>query len=181
VRAADRTFEADALVVAAGVESRRLLRMLRLSVPIYPVKGYSATVNIKEGTYAPHHAVMDEAYKVAITRMGNRIRISGTAELGGRDLHLRDAPLATLIKVARDWFPGAADYSGATYWAGARPMLPDGPPVLGATAVPRIWLNAGHGSTGWAMACGSGRIVADLVTGATPEIALDGLTLARYS
>jgi D-amino-acid dehydrogenase len=172
---------ADAVVLATGVDSARLLRPLGMRVPLYPVKGYSATVTIREPTYAPLHALMDEAYKVAITRMGQRIRIAGTAELGRRDLKPREAALATLIKVARDWFPGAADYSRATYWTGARPMLPDGPPLLGTSRVPRVWLNLGHGSTGWAMAAGSGRILADLVTGKVPEIALDGLTIARYA
>ena len=124
---------------------------------------------------------MDEAYKTAITRFGNRIRIAGTAELGDRRLVLREAALRTLMKVAGDWFPGAARYSEANYWVGARPMLPDGPPLLGSTTIHRLFLNLGHGSTGWAMSCGSGKVVADLIAGRTPEISLDGLTLARYS
>lgn len=174
----------DAVVIAGGVDSGALLRRLGIRLPLYPVKGYSATVAIREPTYAPIAAVMDEGYKIAIVRMGNRIRIAGTAELGDRSLSLAsknaERALATLIKVARDWFPGAASYQSATWWAGARPMLPDGPPVLGATAHPRIYVNLGHGSTGWAMAAGSGRIVADLVTHRAPEIDLEGLTLARY-
>ena len=181
VRAGTQILEGDAVVLATGAASSRLLRPLGLRVPLYPVRGYSATVAVREPTYAPQHALMDEAYKVAMTRLGNRIRIAGMAELGGHAGAPRQAALATLIKVARDWFPGAADYGRATYWSGWRPMLPDGPPVLGATRQARVWVNLGHGSTGWAMAAGSARILADLITGRTPEIALDGLTMARYA
>jgi D-amino-acid dehydrogenase len=170
----------DAVVVAGGVDSTALLAPLGIRVPLYPVKGYSATVNIRESTYAPIGAVMDEAYKVAITRLGNRVRIAGTAELGSRHLQLRDAALRTLVKVARDWFPGAADYRSPNYWVGARPMLPDGAPLIGATPVAGVYLNLGHGSTGWAMACGSGSLVTDVVAHRIPPIDMDGLTLSRY-
>lgn len=174
----------DAVVIAAGVSSVELLRPLGIRLPLYPVKGYSASVSIREPTYAPVAALMDETYKVAIVRMGNRIRIAGTAELGDRTLSLdsRNAQraFATLLKVARDWFPGAAQYQEASWWVGARPMLPDGPPVIGTTPHPRIFVNVGHGSTGWTMAPGCGRIVAAIVTGTPPGIDLDGLTLARY-
>ena len=174
----------DAVVIAGGIDSTMLLQQLGIRLPLYPVKGYSATVAIREPTYAPIASVMDEAYKVAIVRMGNRLRVAGTAELGDRGLSLESnnakRALATLIKVARDWFPGAASYQSATWWAGARPMLPDGPPVLGATSHPRVFVNLGHGSTGWAMAAGSGRIVADVLMHRIPEIDLEGLTLARY-
>ncbi len=172
--------EADAVVVAGGVDSTALLGPLGIKVPLYPIKGYSATVTVREDTYAPQAALMDEAYKVAITRLGNRIRIAGTAELGSRALNLRDSALRTLIKVARDWFPGAADYRQPTYWVGARPMLPDGAPLIGATPVDGVFLNLGHGSTGWAMACGSGKLVAEAVTRSHASIDMDGLTLARY-
>jgi D-amino-acid dehydrogenase len=175
----------DAIVIAAGAASTPLLRQLGVRLPLYPVKGYSASVAIREPTFAPVASVMDEAYKVAIVRMGNRIRIAGTAELGDRQLTLEsrhaERALATLLKVVRDWFPGAANYQGASWWVGARPMLPDGPPVVGPTRHPRIFTNLGHGSTGWAMAPGSGRIVADLVMQRKPAIDLEGLTLARYA
>ena len=147
---------------------------------MYPVKGYSATVTLTPDAQGPRQAIMDEAYKTAITPMGARLRIAGTAELGDRRLELRQAALKTLVKVASDWFPRAARYSEARYWVGARPMLPDGPPLLGATPVAGLFLDVGHGSTGWAMACGSGKLVADVVTGRTPEISLEGLTLERY-
>ena len=171
---------ADAAIVAAGADSVRLLRGTGLRLPLYPVKGYSLTAPISRDEFAPMVSVMDEAYKVAITRMGNRLRIAGTAELGNRKLALRDAALGTLLRVVRDWFPGAAAYSQSRAWVGARPMLPDGPPVLGATGVPNLYLNLGHGSTGWSLACGSARIVADIVGGRKPQIDLDGLTIERY-
>ncbi|MGT2429083.1 D-amino acid dehydrogenase [Cupriavidus basilensis] len=179
-RATRETLTADRVLVSAGVASAALLRPLGLRIPLYPVKGYSATVQVSDELQAPLAALMDESYKVAITRMGNRVRIAGTAELGSRKLDLRLAAINTLLKVARDWFPVAGHYDNATLWAGARPMLPDGPPLIGATAVPGLFLNLGHGSTGWAMACGSGRIAADLIAGNRPGIDLDGLTPARY-
>jgi len=171
---------ADAVVVAAALGSVPLLARCGVRVPMHPVKGYSATVALDAAAIGPQRALMDEAYKTAITPFANRIRIAGTAELGGPELHLHAAPLRTLVKVATDWFPGAARYSDAQFWVGARPMLPDGAPLLGATRVPGLFVNVGHGSTGWAMACGSARVVADVVSGCDPEISLDGLTLDRY-
>jgi D-amino-acid dehydrogenase len=172
---------ADAYVVAGGVDSVPLVAPLGIRLPLQPVKGYSATAAITALDRAPFTSVMDETYKVAITRMGNRLRIAGTAELGTRGMKLRDSALRTLTKVAADWFPRAAAYARAQFWIGARPMLPDGPPVLGATPIANLYLNTGHGSTGWVMACGSGKVVADVMRGAAPEIDLDGLTIDRYT
>lgn len=172
---------ADAYVVAGGVDSGPLLRSARIRLPLLPVKGYSVTAPVAELGHAPVTGVMDEAYKVAITRLGRRLRVAGTAEIGTHGMSLRESALGTLMKVARDWFPSAATYRSAQYWVGARPMLPDGPPVLGSTPLDNLYLNTGHGSSGWAMACGSARLLADLISGQTPEIDLDGLTLDRYS
>lgn len=181
LRLRDGTLAADAVVVAAGVSSPRLVRPLGIRLPLYPIKGYSATAAITRPENAPMISVMDETYKVAVTRMGNRLRIAGTAEIGSRTLALRDASLGTLLRVARDWFPGAAAYGQAQFWVGARPMLPDGPPLLGPTPIANLHLNVGHGSTGWAMACGSARVVADLIANRKPDIDLEGLTLDRYA
>jgi D-amino-acid dehydrogenase len=170
----------DAYVVAGGVDSLALLRPLGIRLPLMAVKGYSATVAITALDQAPMTSVMDETYKVAITRMGNRLRIAGTAEVGTSGMKLRESALSTLMKVATDWFPGAASYRKAQFWVGARPMLPDGPPVLGPSPLPNLFLNTGHGSTGWVMACGSGKVLADVIAGRTPEIDLDGLTIDRY-
>jgi D-amino-acid dehydrogenase len=171
---------ADRYIVAAGVDSRALLDPLGLRLPLLPVRGYSATVAITRLEHAPHLSVMDEAYKVAITRLGQRLRIAGTAEIGGDGRKLRPSSLRTLIRVARDWFPAAASYAQAQFWCGARPMLPDGPPVLGATPVRNLFLNVGHGSSGWMLACGSANAVTRIVAGDAAEIDLDGLTLERY-
>ena len=180
LRLNDGALAIDAVVVAAGVDSVRLLRPLGINLPLYPVKGYSATAVITRPENAPMISVMDETYKVAVTRMGNRLRIAGTAEIGSRRLGLRDASLGTLLHVARDWFPGAAAYGQAQFWVGARPMLPDGPPLLGPTPIRNLHLNLGHGSSGLAMACGSARVVADLIAQQKPDIDLEGLTLDRY-
>jgi D-amino-acid dehydrogenase len=171
---------ADAIVMAAACDSVPLLRAVGIDVPIWPVKGYSATVTLEAEAAGPAQALMDEAYKTAITPFGRRLRIAGTAEIGNATLSLRQRALRTLIKVASDWYPGAARYSEAQFWVGARPMVPDGAPLLGATRVAGLYLNVGHGSTGWAMACGAGRVVADVVAGREPEISLEGLTLERY-
>lgn len=173
-------FAADAVVIAAGIESAQLLRPLGIDVPLFPVRGYSATALIKNFDHAPHATVLDEAYKVAITRLGNRIRVAGTAELGVRATALRERAMRTLVKVGSDWFPEAANYRKANFWCADRPMLPDGPPLLGATPVRNVYVNIGHGSTGWTMAAGSGKIVADIVSGQAPDIDMDGLTVARY-
>lgn len=172
---------ADAFVVSGGVDSVALLRPLGIRLPLQPVKGYSATAAIAAFEHAPYISVMDETYKVAITRMGKRLRIAGTAELGSRGMQLRDGALRTLVKVAQDWFPYAAPYVKSRFWIGARPMLPDGPPVLGKTPIANLYVNTGHGSTGWAMACGSAQVLADVIAQRAPAIDLDGLTLDRYS
>ncbi|MBJ9915998.1 D-amino acid dehydrogenase [Burkholderia cenocepacia] len=176
----DALLAADAIVVALGVDSAGLLRPLGVDVPLYPVKGYSATLAVVDDEKAPCAALMDESLKTAITRFGPTLRVAGTAELGNRHAALRQQALDTLMKVLDDWFPHAADRAAARFWVGRRPMTPDGPPLLGASGIDGLWLNVGHGSTGWAMSMGSGKVVADLVTGRAPEIDLAGLTLARY-
>ena len=180
LRIDDDTFIADAVVLAAGVDSAQLLMQMGIHVPLYPVKGYSATASIKNFDEAPRSALLDESYKVAITRMGGRVRVAGTAELGSRTSDLHKTALRTLLKVGIDWFPNAANYNTATFWCGARPMLPDGPPLLGATPLRNVYVNIGHGSNGWAMAAGSGKVVADIVSERVPDIDMDGLTLSRY-
>ena len=173
--------DADAYVVALGSYSPLMLRPLRIAVPVYPVKGYSLTVPITDATKAPESTVMDETYKVAVTRLGDRIRVGGTAELTGYSLALRDARRDTLDHVVTDLFPGGGDVARATFWTGLRPMTPDGPPVIGPTRFSNLYLNTGHGTLGWTMAAGSGRVLADLISGKRSQIDLDGLTLTRYA
>jgi len=172
---------ADAYVVALGSYSPLMLRSLGIAVPVYPVKGYSLTIPITEAAKAPESTVMDETYKVAVTRLGDRIRVGGTAELVGYSLQLRDARRDALDHVVTDLFPGSGDISRATFWTGLRPMTPDGPPVIGPTRYPNLYLNTGHGTLGWTMAAGSARALAAVISNRRPEIDLDGLTLARYA
>jgi D-amino-acid dehydrogenase len=173
----------DAVMVCSGVDSAALLRPLGIDIPLAAVYGYSVSAAIREPLNAPRSAVMDERYKVAITRLGQRVRVSGSAEIGGSPEKKRASSLQTLYKVLHDWFPGAAAMagtrSGVQEWKGARAMLPDGPPLLGATGVPGVWMNLGHGSSGWALSCGSARVVADLMAGHTPEVDVEGLGIER--
>ncbi|MBL8807766.1 MAG: D-amino acid dehydrogenase, partial [Rhodospirillales bacterium] len=171
---------ADAYIAALGSYTPRLLRPLGLRLPVYPVKGYSITVPVTDAAAAPESTVMDETYKVAITRLGERIRVGGTAEISGFDTTLRESRRATLTHSVGDLYPGGGDLSRATFWCGLRPMTPDGPPVIGRTPVGNLFLNTGHGTLGWTMACGSGRALADLVSGKAPAVDLDGLSLGRY-
>ena len=159
----------DAVVVCAALESRELLRPHGLRLPLQPVYGYSITLPVRHfeahPDVGPRAALMDERYKVAISRLGERVRVAGGAELGGSLGHVAAAPIATLHRVLQDWFPSAASHARAQTWKGARPMLPDGPPAIGATGATGLWVNTGHGSSGWALACGSARLLADALAG----------------
>ena len=172
--------QADSYLVALGSYSPILLKPLGFNLPVYPVKGYSITVPITDAASAPESTVMDETHKVAVTRLGDRIRVGGTAELGGYNLQLREERRATLNHVVTDLFPKGGDTSKAEFWTGLRPMTPDGTPVLGGTPYPNLQISTGHGTLGWTMAAGTGRVMADLLSNRQPEISMDGLTLARY-
>ena len=173
--------QADAYVLALGSWSSRLAAPLGISLPVYPVKGYSITVPIKDASGAPESTVMDESYKVAITRLGNRIRVGGTAEISGYSSKLYDARRATLDHSLTELFPRGGDLSKATFWSGLRPMTPDGPPVIGPTRYANLHLNTGHGTLGWTMSCGSGRVLADMLSGKKPDIDVSALTVDRYA
>lgn len=180
VETASGAFEADAFVAALGSFTPALLRPLSLRLPVYPVKGYSITLPIVDAARAPVSTVMDETFKVAITRLGDRIRVGGMAEIAGFDRDLPAARRATLEHSVEDLFGGAGDRGQATFWTGLRPMTPDGTPIVGATRYDNLFLNTGHGTLGWTMACGSGRVLADMVSGAPPAIETADLALARY-
>lgn len=175
---------ADAYVVAMGSYSSALLdpilSPLGLAMPIYPVKGYSLTVPIVDSSQAPVSTVMDETYKVAMTRFDQRIRVAGTAELAGYNLDLTDSRKDTIAMVINDLFPNAGDMSQAEFWTGLRPMTPDGTPIIGRTPVANLFTNCGHGTLGWTMACGSARYLADIVSGVTPDIDSRDLDIYRY-
>ena len=172
---------ADAYVVALGSRSASVLRPLGLRIPVYPVKGYSLTAPITDAEAAPVSTVMDETYKTAITRLGNRVRVGGTAELAGYDFELRPSRREALEHSARTLFPGSCDLEQASFWCGLRPMTPDGPPVIGATPIDGLFLNTGHGTLGWTMACGSGRLLADIIGKRPTEIDVGGLGMGRYA
>ena len=171
---------ADQYVLALGSYSRALLQPLQLNLPVYPVKGYSLTVPIINADLAPQSTVLDETYKIAITRFDNRIRVGGMAELSGFDVTLNPQRRATLEMVTQDLFAGG-DLPNASFWTGLRPMTPDSTPIIGATRYRNLFLNTGHGTLGWTMACGSGKLISDLVLGKTPDIPIDGLSLQRYA
>jgi D-amino-acid dehydrogenase len=171
---------ADKVVLALGSYSPKLLEPVGLRIPVYPVKGYSITVPITDATGAPESTIMDETHKVAVTRLGDRIRVGGTAELAGYSLNLREPRRGTLEHVVTDLFPNGGDVSKASFWCGLRPMTPDGTPIVGPTSVQNLLLATGHGTLGWTMACGTGRVIADLVSGKQPEIDVSGLSMARY-
>ncbi|PWK76353.1 D-amino acid dehydrogenase [Aminobacter sp. AP02] len=171
---------ADAFVLAAGSYSERFMRKLHQRVPLYPLKGYSLTLPLVDADRAPVSTVVDETYKVAITRLGDRIRIGGTVELSGFDLTLHEKRRFPLERSLRELFPGAGDLRQAEFWCGLRAMTPDGPPILGRTKLPNLFLNTGHGMLGWTMACGSGKILADMISGREPEIDARGLGPERF-
>ena len=176
----DGILQADAYVVALGSWSQQLLRNIGIAIPVYAVKGYSITVPVRDEAGAPVSTVMDESYKVAITRLGDRIRVGGTAEVSGYSNTLHPARRATLDQSLTDLFPRGGDLSDVKFWCGLRPMTPDGPPLIGATRYSNLHLNTGHGTLGWTMACGSGRVLADMLSGRKPEIDTSELAMSRY-
>jgi D-amino-acid dehydrogenase len=172
---------ADAYVVAMGSFSPALVRPLGIRLPVYPVKGYSITAPVIREERAPVSTVMDETFKVAITRLGDRIRVGGMAEVSGFDTDLPEARRATLVRSVGSLFPEAGDLQAARFWSGLRPMTPDGPPVIGSTSIPNLFLNTGHGTLGWTMACGSGQVLADIISGRKPAIEVEDLSIRRYA
>lgn len=173
-------FTGDAYVVALGSYSPLLVRPHGIRTQVYPVKGYSVTVPIVDEDASPVSTIMDEKHKVAITRLGDRIRAAGTAELTGYDLRLTHSRCDMLFHVVRDLFPHGGDLSQVRFWTGLRPMIPDGGPLIGPTRIGNLWLDTGHGTLGWTMACGSGAVLADMIAGRTPAIPTDGLTIDRF-
>ena len=173
----------DAVLLCSGVESNTLLQPLGLKLPLAAVHGYSVTAPLRHvdghPDLGPRAGLMDERYKVAVSRLGQRVRVAGSAELGGTLERFNEGALATLYRVLDDWFPGAVLKPQAQRWKGARPMLPDGPPVLGASGAPGVWLNLGHGSSGWALSCGSARVVAEQIGGRKAPLDMTALGVER--
>jgi len=179
IQCSDVLHVADAYVVALGAYSTSLLHGL-VDIPVYPVKGYSITVPIVDETLAPVSTILDESYKIAVTRFDQRIRVGGMAELVGFNKSLKPARRETLKMVVNDLFPDAGDMKQLDFWCGLRPMTPDGTPIVGATEIPNLFLNSGHGTLGWTMSCGSGKLLADIISGHVPDIASEDLSVSRY-
>ncbi|WP_284619821.1 D-amino acid dehydrogenase [Aquabacterium humicola] len=171
---------ADRVLLAAGSYSTGLLKSLGVRLQVYPVKGFSITVPITDAAHAPESTIMDETHKVAVTRLGDRIRVGGTAQLSGFDLALDPRRRETLEFVVTDLFPRGGDVHQATFWTGLRPMTPDGTPLIGPSPIRNLWLATGHGTLGWTMAAGTGALLADWMSDRRPAIDTEGLTLARY-
>ena len=180
VRIDGRVERADRYVLALGSWSPKLLRPLGIDLPVYPLKGYSLTLPIVDPAMAPASTILDESYKIAITRFDRRIRVGGMAEVSGYDLGLDPRRRATLELVVNDLYPQGGDLARAEFWTGLRPATPDGTPVVGATALRNLFLNTGHGTLGWTMACGSGRYLADVIACRPTGIGREGLDIARY-
>lgn len=180
VKCGDEVIKGDAYVVALAAYSTGLLKSI-VDIPVYPLKGYSLTLPIKNTAAAPVSTVLDETYKVAITRFDDRIRVGGMAEIVGFNQALPDARRRTLEMVVNDLYPQGGEMKQATFWSGLRPMTPDGTPIVGATAFNNLWINTGHGTLGWTMSCGSAQLLSDLITGISPAIAFDDLAVERYS
>ncbi len=168
----------DNVVVALGSYSRSLLEGL-LDLPVYPVKGYSITADITNESMAPQSTILDEHYKIALTRLNKRIRVGGMAHISGFDKTIDSNKVDTLNFVLQDLFPKAYNESKGA-WAGLRPATPDGTPIIGNTSINNLWLSTGHGTLGWTMACGSGKLLSDLILGKAPEIQAHDLSLNRY-
>ena len=171
---------ADAYVVCLGSYSPLLVNPLGFKLPIYPIKGYSLTLPLLDESKAPQSTVMDEAFKVAVTRFDDRIRVGGTAEIAHFDLSLKEKRRKPAEFVVNDLFPGAGDLNNATFWCGLRPMTPDSAPIIGKTPISNLYMNTGHGTLGWTMSQGSARLVADLINNKTPDIESEGLSVFRY-
>ncbi len=172
--------QADAVVLCAGSYSAALVRPLGLELPVYPVKGYSVTLPITNPEAAPEVSLTDEVRKIVISRLGDRLRAAGTAEITGHDTAMNDTRARAVLDGLLALFPKAGDPKRAEFWSGLRPMTPDGPPVIGTTPIGNLYLNTGHGTLGWTMAAGSAKLLAEVLAGGAPSIDLEGLELARY-
>ncbi|NVD97319.1 D-amino acid dehydrogenase [Massilia sp. BJB1822] len=179
VRCGAELVTGDSFVVALGAYSTAFLKPL-VEIPVYPLKGYSITVPIVDGGKAPASTILDETYKIAVTRFDDRIRVGGMAEIAGFNLDLNPRRRETLEMVVNDLFPGAGNTAEATFWTGLRPMTPDGTPVVGRTGLRNLFTNTGHGTLGWTMSCGSAQLLADLISAQRPAIRADDLSVSRY-
>jgi D-amino-acid dehydrogenase len=179
VKCGDELVTAESYVVAMGSYSTALLKDL-VQIPVYPMKGYSITVPIVNASAAPVSTILDETYKIAVTRFDDRIRVGGMAEIAGFNTDLNPRRRETLEMVVNDLFPGAGNTAAASFWTGLRPMTPDGTPIVGRTGLRNLFINTGHGTLGWTMSCGSAQLLSDLISAHRPAIRADDLSVSRY-
>ncbi|HBR1414391.1 TPA: D-amino acid dehydrogenase [Klebsiella pneumoniae] len=179
VKCGPSVYQADKYVIALGSYSPSLMPE-GIKIPVYPLKGYSLTIPIENPDMAPASTVLDETYKVAVTRFDDRIRVGGMAEIVGYNTELKQKRRETLEMVVTDLYPGGGRVEEATFWTGLRPMTPDGTPIIGRTPLSNLYLNTGHGTLGWTMSCGSGALLADIISGSEPEIDASDLNVFRY-
>ena len=172
--------EADTIVVALGSESPIYTRRLGIPLPVYPVKGYSVTIPTAGRNNAPSMGIADEERKIVIARLGGKLRAAGTAELVGYDHRIDERRARSVLEPLLELFPNGGDPDQVEFWTGLRPMTPDGSPVIGQTGVKNLFLNTGHGSVGWTLACGSARLVSDMISGRKHEMDPSEWALARY-
>jgi len=173
-------FEATSCVVALGSYSPLLLKPLGITLPVYPAKGYSVTLDVGDSPDAPFVSLIQDELKLVYSRLGKRLRIAGTAEIAGYNTQVDDQRARQILKAALTLFPNSPSCQSGEFWAGLRPKTPDSVPIIGKTTIDNLYLNTGHGTLGWTMACGSAKILADLVSGNEPDISLDGLAISRF-
>ena len=175
-------FDSDSYVVALGSYSSKILSKVGINIPVYPVKGYSITLPVLNNEDAPQSTIIDDTFKIGITRLGNNIRVAGTAHLTGYNLELREKSLSLLKHGLNRLFPYATEEcDDMKFWAGLRPNTPDGPPIIGSTPYSNLYLNTGHGTLGWTMSLGSGKLLANIISGIEPEISLEGIDMSRFN
>ncbi len=175
-------FVSDSYIVALGSYSSKILTKVGIHIPVYPVKGYSITLPVLNNEDAPQSTIIDDTFKIGITRLGNNIRVAGTAHLTGYNLELREKSLSLLKHGLNRLFPYATgECDDIKFWAGLRPNTPDGPPIIGATPYSNLYLNTGHGTLGWTMSLGSGKLLANIISGIEPEISMEGIDMSRFN
>lgn len=178
-----RVLHGDSVLIAMGSFSTALLQPLGIPLMLYPGKGYSATFEVRDPALAPKVSLTDDGYKLVISRLGDRLRVAGTCEINGYSRELNPARCEAITRRTRELFPGACDYDHPVYWSGLRPLTPSNVPYVGTTRLPNLFLNTGHGTLGWTMGCGSGRAIADIISGRKPDLdfAFTGMRLAEHT
>jgi len=175
-------FDSDSYVVALGSYSSKILSKIGINIPVCPVKGYSITLPVLNNEDAPQSTIIDDTFKIGITRLGNNIRVAGTAHITGYNLDLREKSLSLLKYGLNRLFPYATEEcDDMKFWAGLRPNTPDGPPIIGSTPYSNLYLNTGHGTLGWTMSLGSGKLLADIISGIEPEVSSEGIDMSRFN